>query len=129
MAELRKTYDAHATYAPWLNFALGIAVIITPWIGNVATNAEKTSDVITGIIMCIVALVAFFATSRSASNVSIINILAGIWLWISIPFTSDVMMHWQHVVYGCMAIITALIAMGERAEVRYPGTLSARPSV
>ena len=79
--------------------------------------------------MCVVALIACFATSRSASNVSVINILAGIWLWISIPFTSDSMMHWQHVVYGCLAIISSLIAMGENAGMRHPGVLSARPSL
>ena len=42
MPDFRDTCDTRPSYAPWVNFALGMAVMMTPWIGNVA--GERRAD-------------------------------------------------------------------------------------
>jgi SPW repeat len=101
------------TWAQWINVAIGIAVIITPFIAN-ADTAAKTSGVITGIIIGVIAIISFFLSPSEGGGVGIswINILAGIWLLISTSFARDPQLVWQDVVYGILAIITAIIVMG-----------------
>ncbi len=102
---------------PWVNFAVGIAAIITPFVGS-APDAFRTSNVITGIIICIVALLAFFSSrSRSGIYVAIINVLAGIWLLISTSFTLSPAMVWDNVILGVLAIVTACVSMGVHKQV------------
>ncbi|HEY3998277.1 MAG TPA: SPW repeat protein [Candidatus Xenobia bacterium] len=96
-------------YTPWVNFALGIAVIITPFVSQSVSTGEMASDVIVGIVLAVIALVDLFSAARAEW----INVLAGIWLWISAAFSSSSMLHWQHVVYGCLAIVTAIAALAE----------------
>lgn len=104
--------DAPLTWTPWVNVAVGIAAIITPFIGAGASNAFRTSNVITGIIIVIVALVAFFASQTpSGINIAIINILAGIWLVISTSLTLQPMLVWENVVLGVIAVLIAIISM------------------
>ena len=100
------------TWAQWINVAVGIAVIITPFIAN-ADTAAKTSGVITGIIIGVIALISFFVSKgESGVGISWINIIAGIWLLISTSFAHDPQLVWQDVVYGILAILTAAIVMG-----------------
>lgn len=101
--------------APWANVALGVAAIITPFIvGDIASRAITVSDVITGIVILVVALVSY-GTSRQegSSNVSIINVLAGIWLVISSSFANTPMLAWDNVMLGVICIVIALATMGE----------------
>jgi len=100
------------TWAQWINILLGIAVIVTPFVAQ-ASNAMMTSDVIVGIVIVIVGLVSFFSSKLARGTaVSVINVLAGIWLLISTSFAGSPLLVWQHVVYGVLVIVTAFIVMG-----------------
>jgi uncharacterized membrane protein HdeD (DUF308 family) len=108
--------DTPMTWTPWVNVAIGIAAIITPFAGGGST-AITTSDVITGIIIGIVALIAFFTSqSKQGMNVAIINILAGVWLIISTSFAHGAMLVWDNVMLGVLAILTAIISMGAHQQ-------------
>lgn len=105
------------TLTPWINVAIGIAVIIAPFAGVNASHAIETSNVITGIIVGIIALIAFFASrSMTGTNIAIINILAGIWLVISTSFAHDPALIWENVAFGILAILTAALSMGEHQQ-------------
>jgi len=100
------------TWAQWINVLLGIAVIVTPFVAQ-ANGTFVTSDVVAGIIIVIVGLISFFASrSPNGTSISNINILAGIWLFISTLFAHDAMLVWQNVAYGVLVIVTAIIVMG-----------------
>jgi|GEM_PF-2881777 len=112
-----QTTQMSLTWTPWVNVAIGIAVIITPFIGIAATDALRISNVITGIIIGIVALIAFFGSqSNSITKIAAINILAGIWLWISTAFSHNATLVWENVVFGVLAILTAVISMSTHAQ-------------
>lgn len=112
-----RTTEMPMIWTPWVNVAIGIAVIVTPFIGSAASNGLKISNVITGIIIGIVALIAFFASqSKSGTNIAVINIAAGIWLWISTSFALDVTITWENVVFGVLAILTAVISMSQHDQ-------------
>ncbi|HYK53766.1 MAG TPA: SPW repeat protein [Candidatus Eremiobacteraceae bacterium] len=101
------------TWAQWINVGIGIAAIIAPFVAN-ADTAAKTSGVIVGIIIGVIAIISFFLSRSEGGGVGIswINILAGIWLLISTSFARDPQLVWQDVVYGILAIVTAIIVMG-----------------
>ena len=112
MQQTMNRHDMPYTWAQWINVGIGIAVIITPFIAN-ADTAAKTSGVITGIIIGVIAIISFFISrGESGIGISWINILAGIWLLISTSFARDPQLIWQDVVYGILAILTAVIVMG-----------------
>jgi hypothetical protein len=104
------------TWTPWINVGIGIAAIITPFIGTTPTNFQ-ISNIITGIIISIVALVAFFTSRmRSAINIALVNVLAGLWLLISTSLAHNATLAWENLVLGVLAILTAIIGMGVHGQ-------------
>jgi hypothetical protein len=100
-------------WVPWINVAIGVAVIITPFV-VAADRGTQLSDVITGIVIVIVALISFgVSRTLSGSNISIINVIAGVWLLVSTSFSENPTITWLHVVYGVLAALTAIIVLGE----------------
>ncbi len=116
------------TWTPWVNVAVGVAAIITPFVGGEASDAFRVSNVITGIIIVIVALIAFASSqSRSGLNVAVVNIVAGIWLLISTAFTLHAMLVWENVVLGVLAILTAAVAIRTHTQIERLMWLRSRP--
>lgn len=101
-------------FAPWTNIAVGILAIISPFAIHVTSQAMTTSAVIAGIVIVVIAIVelASFARSTHMSFWPVINILAGIWLFISTSLAmGDMAMIWSNVALGVVAIVTALVAL------------------
>jgi hypothetical protein len=104
------------TWTPWINVGIGIAAIITPFIGTSPTSFQ-ISNIVTGIIISIVALLAFFTSrTRSAIDIAVVNVLAGIWLLISMSLAHNAMLAWENVVLGVLAILTAIIGIGVHGQ-------------
>jgi hypothetical protein len=78
-----------------------------------ASGGVRTSLVITGIVIGIVAIIelAMYATQH-VSYWPVINILAGIWLLVSTSMASATPgLAWSNVVLGVTAIISAVLAL------------------
>jgi 4-hydroxybenzoate polyprenyltransferase len=79
--------------------------------------------VITGFIIGIVAIVemATYAKTNRMGYWPAINILAGIWLFISTGIVAmNVALVWSNIVLGVLAIVTALVALSyERMHVTH----------
>jgi hypothetical protein len=100
------------TWVQWINVLLGLAIIVTPFVAQ-ADGRVTASGVISGIVIVIVGLISFFASKDdNGTNISFVNILAGIWLLISTSFTHDTLLVWQNFVYGVLVIVTAIVVMG-----------------
>jgi hypothetical protein len=100
--------------APWLNVAVGILTIISPFALGSASMAARWDLVVTGIIIGIVAIIelSIYARTTHMSYWPVINILAGIWLLISTTYAQgDVGLLWSNVVLGILAIVSAAIAL------------------
>jgi len=70
--------------------------------------------VITGIVIAIVAIIEMGVYSKSShrSYWPVINIIAGVWLFISTSFASgNTTMIWSNIVLGVTTIVTALVAL------------------
>jgi hypothetical protein len=101
-------------FAPWTNIAVGILAIISPFALRV-DGAIETSSIIVGIIIAVIAIVelASFARSPNMTFWPVINILAGIWLFISTSLADgNLAIIWSCIVLGVIAIVTALVALG-----------------
>ncbi|HEX8805791.1 MAG TPA: SPW repeat protein [Candidatus Aquilonibacter sp.] len=100
-------------FAPWTNIAVGILAIISPFAVHV-TGAIQTSTIIVGIIIAVIAIVELASYSRT-SNMTywpVINILAGIWLFISTSLADgNLAIIWSCITLGVIAIVTALVAL------------------
>lgn len=97
------------------NVALGIATIITPFMAKgVESHGLLVSDVITGIVVLLVGLISYGASRHiNGTGISGINILAGIWLIISVGFATTELLKWDNVMLGVLCIVNALATMGE----------------
>jgi hypothetical protein len=99
------------TWVQWINVCIGVSLILTPFrvhsFGLIPGNA-----LITGLAITVIALVSFFAsTSREGGYISILNVVAGFWLFISTAFTLDKILAWQNFVAGILIMTTALITV------------------
>jgi hypothetical protein len=99
------------TWVQWINVCLGISLILTPFrvhsYGLIPDNAA-----VTGLAIIVIALVSFFAsTSREGGYISILNVVAGFWLFISTAFTLNKMLAWQNFVAGVLIMMTGLITV------------------
>ncbi len=122
------TVETPMTWTPWVNVVVGIAAIITPFVGAEASSAFRISNVITGIIIVIIALAVFLSShSRSGSKAAVINLLAGLWLLISTVLTPHAMLVWENVVLGVLATVTASITMGTHGQLERLAWLQSRP--
>jgi hypothetical protein len=110
---------------PWVNAVVGILTIISPFVSVPNAAANKWSGVIDGTVIAVVALAEMGAYGRNAkmNYWPAINILAGIWLFISTMFAAgNVTIVWSDIVLGAIAIVTALVSLSyERLhDVRHP---------
>src|SRR5581483_9653354 len=94
---------------PWVNLAVGILTIISPWVLRSGSTFAQWDMTITGIVLGIVAIISMSVHAKHYWPV--VNILAGIWLLVSITFLGNMMgMVWSNVVLGVLAIVTGLIS-------------------
>jgi hypothetical protein len=109
---------------PWINLAVGILTIISPYALGATGGGIYTSCWIAGVVIAIVALIdlGVSASSRGMSYWPVINILAGIWLLVSTSFAGSIAgMSWSDIVLGIAAIITAAVSLGyERLHASQP---------
>ena|SRR5690348_9647128 len=99
---------------PWVNVAIGILTIISPFVAVPSSTFARWDLVITGFIIGIVALAELGSYGKTArmGYWPVVNILAGIWLFVSTTWLSgDVAMIWSNIVLGVMTIVTALVAL------------------
>jgi predicted membrane-bound dolichyl-phosphate-mannose-protein mannosyltransferase len=101
-------------FAPWTNIAVGILAIISPFALHV-NGAIETSSIIVGIIIAVIAIVelASYARTSNMTYWPVINILAGIWLFISTSLADgNAGIIWSCIALGVITIVTALVALG-----------------
>ncbi|HEY8312941.1 MAG TPA: SPW repeat protein [Candidatus Baltobacteraceae bacterium] len=109
---------------PWVNIAIGILTIISPFV-NVPTGSGARWDmVVTGIVIAVVAIIemSVYTKSQSMNYWPVVNIIAGIWLFISTTFVQgNTGMIWSNIVMGVAAIVTGLVALSyERVHANVP---------
>lgn len=100
--------------APWINIAVGILAIISPFAMAGSTYAAKWDMVITGIIIGLVAIaeMSVYARSSRMHYWPVINILAGVWLFISTSFAvGNPGLAWSNIVLGVVSIVTACVVL------------------
>jgi hypothetical protein len=98
----------------WVNVAVGILTIISPYVAVPTTAGARWDMTITGFVIAIVAIVSLAAHGKGQSSTAwpVINILLGIWLFISTTFLSgNVAMIWSNIVLGVLTIVTALVEL------------------
>lgn len=108
---------------PWVNVAVGILAIISPFVAVPNSYGAKWDLVVTGIVIAVVAIVEMATYGKSArmGYWPLINILAGIWLFISTGVvTMNLTLVWSTIMLGVMTIVTALVALSyERMHVTH----------
>jgi len=108
---------------PWVNVAVGVLTIISPFVAVPNPYGMKWDLVITGFIIGIVAIVemATYAKTNRMGYWPLINILAGIWLFISTTWANgNITLVWSNIVLGVLSIVTALVALSyERMHVSH----------
>ena len=106
--------------ASWINIALGIWVIISPFVVQFARlPAAMWNNVIDGIVILVLAIIRTSATRHPGWSWP--NVILGIWMIIS-PFALGAMttaILWNNILLG---IMIALIAIGS-ASSRAPATV------
>jgi len=108
---------------PWVNVAVGVLTIISPFVAVPNPWGIRVDLVITGFIIGIVAIVEMTTYARTARMAywPAINILAGIWLFISTTWAGgNLTLVWSNIILGVLAIVTALVALSyERMHVTH----------
>src|SRR5579884_446609 len=122
--ELNRRYHMEIpNRVPWVNVAVGILTIISPFVAVPDSYGAKWDMVITGFIIGIVAIIemATYAKTNRMGYWPAINILAGIWLFISTGIVAmNVALVWSNIVLGVLPIVTALVALSyERMHVTH----------
>jgi SPW repeat len=111
---------------PWINLAIGILTIISPYALGATSGAIFTSCWIAGVVIAIVALIdlGVSASSKHMSYWPVINLLAGIWLLIATAFAQATPgMACSDILLGIAAIVTAVVSLSyERLHASEPIT-------
>ncbi len=114
---------------PWVNVAVGILTILSPFVAVPSSTFARWDMVVTGCIIAIAALVEIASgvrTARMNYYWPVINILAGVWLFISTTWLAgNVALIWSNIVLGVITIVSALVALSyerfhESHQVRPP---------
>lgn len=108
---------------PWVNVAVGILTIISPFVAVPNPSGAKWAMVIAGFVIAVVAIVemATYARTAGMGYWPAINIVAGIWLFISTTFMAgNIALIWSSIMLGVLTIVTALVALSyERMHVAH----------
>ncbi|MEO6912671.1 MAG: SPW repeat protein [Candidatus Baltobacteraceae bacterium] len=98
---------------PWVNVAVGILAIISPYLFTGTSSGARWDMTITGIVIAVVAIIAMSVQDKVGHNYwPVINVLAGIWLIISTTFVQgETAMVWSNVVLGVVAIVTSVVSL------------------
>src|SRR6188472_343428 len=114
------SFQANTAGPSWLNIALGIWVIISPFVVQFSQlPAAMWNNVIVGIVVAVLAIIRTSVRSQTAWSWA--NVILGIWMIIS-PFALGVMtaaILWNNIILG---IVIALVATGS-ATSRAPATV------
>ncbi len=115
-----------ATMAPYpqvqwasiLNIIAGIWLIISPWVlsFNGYDSRMTGNNVIFGIVVAVLAAIRAYAP-RGTVWLSWINVLVGIWLFISAFYFAGATMatpFWNNIILGVIVAILGIIAAWER---------------
>jgi hypothetical protein len=100
--------------APWVNVAVGVLTILSPFVAVPASSFAKWDMTITGCVIGIIAIVELAAYGKTARMTfwPVLNILAGIWLFISTTWLSgNIALIWSNIVLGVITIVSALVAL------------------
>jgi len=99
---------------PWVNVAVGFLTILSPFVAVPSSTFARWDMVITGCVIAVSALVeiASYARTTRMNYWPVINILAGVWLFISTTWLAgNVAMIWSNIVLGVITIVSALVAL------------------
>jgi hypothetical protein len=90
----------------WINIVLGIWVIFSPFLLAMHSSEAMWNNVITGIVVCALALIRW-GTHRP--GLSWLNLIVGIWVVISpfVLFLNSAVM-WNNVIVGIIIAASAL---------------------
>lgn len=114
----RREHLAQAQTASGLALVVGIWLIISPFILNYAASQAFWSQIITGIVIGVMAIGRM--VEPRVSWMGWINVIAGIWLIIS-PFIlayATPAAYWNSVIFGVVTLILASISTGATANWR-----------
>lgn len=95
--------------ASGLNFLAGVWTVISVWVyGAAYTGGSAWNGVVVGIVIAVFAAIRFLAP-RSATSLSWINALLGVWLIIS-PWVfgyagTNIPLMWNGVIFGIIVLI------------------------
>lgn len=112
---MERTDASAVRTASGLNVLLAVWMIISPFILSYSATAAYWNQIITAIIIGILAIARMVAPR--VVWMSWVNVVAGIWLIIS-PFLlsyNTAGSKWNSVIFGIVAIILSLWSMGETA--------------
>ena len=118
--------DAQVKWASGLNIIAGLWVLVSPWVLHYATTnpSLRTDDVVVGIIVAILAAIRAFGDPRAAW-LSWINLLLGIWLFISAFIWSTPAAgapFWNNIIMGVIVFV-----LGALSASAIPGRTFSRP--
>lgn len=107
---MKDNQTAHlSNRVPWINLAVGILTLLSPWVSGPSTVSAQWDLTITGALIAIFAIIALMA--QDSRGWPIANVLLGIWLLISIAFVGQMPgMPWNNIVLGVVAIVTGLVS-------------------
>ena len=108
---------------PWVNVAVGVLTIISPFVAVPDSSGARWDMVVTGLLIGIFAIVELSTYGRSARMTywPVVNIVLGIWLFISTGIVAmNQTLVWSTIVLGVLTIVTALVALSyERMHVAH----------
>ncbi len=99
---------------PWVNVTVGILTILSPFVAVPSSTFARLDMVITGSVIAIAALVevASYGRTTRMNYWPVVNILAGVWLFISTTWLAgNVALIWSNIVLGVITIVSALVAL------------------
>lgn len=107
--------------ASGLNLALGIWLIVAPFVLRYATEASPANDVTVGVIIAVLAAIRVFE-AYGAAWVSWLNVALGTWLLVA-PFIltySSAAALWNDLIVGLLVICLGVWSAGASRRPRPP---------
>ena len=100
----------------WLTLAVGVVLIVTPWLFGFPVGIASTDAMIVGAIVAIASLLALMVHDRWEAwpNLVLFNLVLGAWVFISpllFHYNTDDAATWIHMVGGTAIGVLATIQM------------------